>query len=303
MRSVFFGAKASAPGSHPPTHPVRPGGAVRAGRTDRGFLAGVVSIAFAALVPAHATEITPAELDHLPKAQIYLLGEVHDNPVHHEHQTRAVAALSPSALVFEMLTPEQAARATPETRADADTLGAALDWDGSGWPDFAMYFPLFEAAPNAAIFGAALPRAAARAAMDQPVTESFGTDAARYGIDQPLSEADQQDREALQASAHCDMLPQEMLPGMVAVQRLRDAMLARAALDALDATGGPVAVITGTGHARTDQGVPLKLSRAAPQVAVLALGQVEAAPDGTPPFDLWIVTDPVDRPDPCDAFR
>ncbi|MCC5985166.1 MAG: ChaN family lipoprotein [Rhodobacteraceae bacterium] len=256
-----------------------------------------------AFAPARAAEITPAALDRLPPAEIYLLGEVHDNPAHHEHQARAVAALAPSALVFEMLTPEQAARVTPETRADADTLAEVLEWEASGWPDFAMYFPIFEAAPEAAIFGAALPRAAARAAMELPPEEAFGTDAARFGLDRPLPEAEQQDREALQASAHCDMLPDTMLPAMVAIQRLRDAMLARAALDSLAATGGPVAVITGTGHVRTDQGVPLKLARAAPGVAVLALGQLEAAPDAAPPFDLWIVTDPVDRPDPCDAFR
>ena len=103
-------------------------------------------------------------------------------------------------------------------------------------------------------------------------------------------------------SAHCDLLPPELLPDFVTIQRLRDARLAQVALDALAATGGPVAVITGTGHARTDQGVPLKLARAAPQVRVLALGQLESDPSDSAPFDLWIVTDPVDRPDPCDAF-
>ncbi len=303
MRSVVFGDKASAPGSHPPPHPVRPGGAVCAGRTDKAHWFGLIATLLWSAGPGQASEISSAELDRLPQAQVYLLGEVHDNPVHHENQARAVAALEPTALVFEMLTPEQAARVTPETRPDADTLGEALEWDASGWPEFAMYFPIFEAAPDAGIFGAAVPREAARAAMERPLSESFGADAARFGLDQPLLEADQQDREATQAAAHCDMLPDEMLPGMVAIQRLRDAMLARAALEALEATGGPVAVITGTGHVRTDQGVPLKLSRAAPAVDVLALGQLEAAPDDAPPFDLWIVTDPVDRPDPCEAFR
>ena len=35
-----------------------------------------------------------------------VIGEVHDNPHHHRNQARAVAALKPGAIVFEMLTPE-----------------------------------------------------------------------------------------------------------------------------------------------------------------------------------------------------
>ena len=98
-----------------------------------------------------------------------------------------------------------------------------------------------------------------------------------------------------------------MLPGMVQAQRLRDAGLARAVLQAMDATGGPVAVITGTGHARTDTGIPAALAQAAPQLQVLSIGQIEAAPDTAietaPPYDLWIITTPTPRADPCAVFR
>ncbi len=279
-------------------------------QSARGLRRAVALAGLSVLAPLAlaASEIHPDDLDTLPPAEIYLLGEVHDNPHHHTHQARAVAALEPAALVFEMLTPEQAARVTSKNRSDPETLAAALEWEAAGWPDFAMYFPIFDAAPKAVIRGAALPRDQARAAMERPLADSFGTDATRFGLDLPLPDDAQQTREALQATAHCDMLPDALLPGMVAIQRLRDAMLARAALEALDATGGPVAVITGTGHARTDQGVPMKLARAAPDVSVLALGQLEADPNGGPPqgdqpFDLWIVTAPTDRPDPCAAFR
>ena len=99
------------------------------------------------------------------------------------------------------------------------------------------------------------------------------------------------------------MLPDSLLPGMVAIQRLRDALLAEAALRAFTDTGGPVVVITGTEHARTDIGAPLKLARAAPEITQLSLGQFEHAQDTAPPHDLWIVTDPHPRPDPCGAFR
>jgi len=266
-----------------------------------------VKVVFAlmlATAPALAAPVTPERvLDAMRAAPVVLLGEVHDNPAHHQLQARAVAAQGPAALVFEMLTPEQAARATPNLRADPAALGAALEWAQSGWPDFAMYAPIFAAAPQARIYGGALDRAAVRRAMTEGAAAVFGAEAARYGLDQPLGTQDQAAREVLQQEAHCNALPPEMLPGMVAAQRLRDAALARAVVQALAETGGPVAVITGTGHVRRDHGIPAALALAAPELSVLAVGQLEADPGADAPFDLWVVTDPVDRPDPCAAFR
>lgn len=253
-------------------------------------------------LPAVAAEITPDTLDSLPPAQVVFLGEVHDNPRHHIHQTRATVAIAPKALVFEMLTPEQAA-AVPAPLPDQDTLAALLDWDNSGWPDFAMYYPIFAAAPDAAIYGAALPRDAARAAMQDGPEAHFPGDPARFGLTTPLTPEDQTAREAHQARAHCDALPEQLLPGMVTIQRLRDALLAEAALRAHHDTGGPVVVITGTEHARTDIGAPAKLARAAPDLAQLSIGQFEIPQDTAPPHDLWLITDPHPRPDPCAAFR
>jgi len=234
---------------------------------------------------------------------VVVLGEVHDNPGHHAEQARRVAGLDPAALVFEMLTPEQAARVTPALITDAGAMAEALDWAAGGWPAFSMYHPIFAAAPDAAIYGAQVPRDAARAVFDTGAAEAFGPDAAAYGLTGPLPEAQQAAREAMQMAAHCDALPEEMLPGMVAVQRLRDAVLARAVVQAMDETGGPVAVITGNGHARRDWGVPAYLDRVAPGLEVHVLGQTE---DGAPlpgGFDEVVSAPAAERPDPCAAFR
>jgi uncharacterized iron-regulated protein len=234
---------------------------------------------------------------------VLILGEVHDNPHHHEGQAEAVAALRPAAIVFEMLTPGQAEAAVPAIRGDADALGAALDWAGSGWPDFAMYYPIFAAAPGAAVYGAGVPREEVRRAVAEGAAVVIGDDAASFGLDQPLPEAEMAERITEQAEAHCDALPVEMLPGMVEAQRLRDTALARAVLRALDETGGPVAVITGNGHARRDRGVPAYLEAARPGLEIVSLGQFEEAPEGEVPFDFWRVTEPAERDDPCEAFR
>ena len=253
--------------------------------------------------PVAADEVEADALDALPPADAYILGEVHDNAEHHLNQARAVAAIRPVALVFEMLTPAQAARATPDLRDDAQALGAALDWEGAGWPDFAMYFPIFAAAPDAAIFGGALDRTTVRRAFEEPLDTIFGAEAEAFGLADALSPADQAVREAAQEAAHCNAMPAAMMPGMVAAQRLRDAALARAVRDAIAATGGPVVLIAGTGHAHTDEGVPAALALAAPDLRVLSVGQLESDPGADAPYDLWIVTAPAERDDPCAVFR
>ena len=91
----------------------------------------------------------------------------------------------------------------------------------------------------------------ARAAQDRPLDAIFGPSAGFYALDKPLPPEQQEEREALQAAAHCDALPDDMLPVMVGIQRLRDARLAETALEALAMHGAPVVVITGNGHVST----------------------------------------------------
>lgn len=258
-----------------------------------GFLLGFLCASFA------WAEVVPQALD----SDVILLGEVHDNPAHHAVQAEWVAAIAPRAIVFEMITQEQADSVTPELRSNSAALEAALDWKTGGWPDFAMYYPIFDAAPDAQILGAAVPREAARAAMQAGVAETFGPDAEAFGLTTALPEAEMQARLALQASAHCDALPEHLLPAMVDVQRLRDATMARAVVRALAEYGPPVAVITGNGHARRDWGVPALLARAAPETGVFVLLQGEDGQEPDGGGDLVLHASAVDRPDPCAAFR
>jgi uncharacterized iron-regulated protein len=234
---------------------------------------------------------------------IVILGEIHDNPAHHVLQAAAIDLIDPAAIVFEMLGPEEASRVTPELAGDRDALAAALDWADSGWPDFAMYYPLLANASAVPIFGAEVPRDAAQRAFAEGAAAVFAGDAEGFGLTEALDEDQQAAREAAQLAAHCDALPADILPGFVEAQRLRDATLAASALEALEAHGAPVVIVTGNGHARRDWGVPSVLETAAPDVEVLSLGQFEAAPGAEPPYDLWAVAAPVERPDPCLAFR
>jgi uncharacterized iron-regulated protein len=230
---------------------------------------------------------------------VFVLGELHDNPAHHMEQAWRVALIDPAALVFEMLTPDQAAAAAGVDPLDREALDAALGWTGSGWPDFAMYHPVFASAPRAVIHGAAVPREMLAAAMEA------GAEAVvvRPDLLPPVSAAERAERIALQGQVHCGALPEEMLPGMVEAQRVRDAGFAHVALKAFEETGGPVVVITGNGHARTDWGVPAAIARARPDLEVFALGQFEGPVEEGAPYDEVVFAEPVPRGDPCEAFR
>lgn len=255
-------------------------------------------LAFAA--PVAASEIGPDGLDNLPAADVVFLGEVHDNPAHHAHQASAVAAIRPMALVFEMILPEQVA-GLPADRSDLAAMRDALRWDARGWPDFAMYHPIFTAAPEARIYGADVPQADLARAM-QDGADTVLSDA-RFGLAVPYPAAAQAEVEDMLWAAHCYAIPREAMAPMVQAQRLRDASLAKAALDAFDETGGPVVVITGTEHARTDRGAAAVLRQADPSLRVLSVGQLETTPQDTPPFDMWLVTEGVPtRGNPCEAF-
>ena len=270
--------------------------------TRYGWWAGAVfAQAFLFTSPEPASAV---DLEKMRAADVIFLGEQHDNPHHHEAQTAFVTELAPKVLVFEMLTPEQAGRITPGLIGDEAALEQALGWEASGWPDFSMYYPIFAAAPEAMIIGAGVPRAQLRDVMGASLSEAFGaSDAGRFGLDQPLPSDQQEQRETLQRESHCNALPEDLLPSMVNVQRFRDAMLAKAALDGFETTGGVVVVITGNGHARPDWGAPFLLALAAPDLAIFSLGQGE---DGAPPsggFEHVSDAPSVDRGDPCEAFQ
>ncbi|MCG6902458.1 MAG: ChaN family lipoprotein [Rhodobacter sp.] len=268
----------------------------------RFLLAAAMALPTGGLAWAEPRRIEPAELAELPAVDVVILGEVHDNPGHHDNQAMAVQALGARALVFEMLTEAQALRISPGVPRNAQELEKTLGWADSGWPDFEFYYPIFVAVDAPAIFGGALDRSVVRAAVDSGAAAAFGGAAALFGLTNALDDHEQTARESGQMAAHCDALPIPMLPGIVEAQRLRDAALARAVIAAFAETGGPVAVITGNGHARRDWGIPRALELAAPDLEVLSVGQFESAPEGDIPFDFWLLTDPAEREDPCAGF-
>ena len=284
-------------------------------RAAIGLKRSVATLAVAAVLAFLSAQLSWANTFHAPQraqtvaeaaaalvgADVIILGEVHDNMRHHQAQAELVTVLQPTALVWEMITKEQAELLTPQILQDADETARRLQWEASGWPDFSLYAPVFKAAQVLPHFGAWVPRSASQAALKSGVASYFGADAQRFGLDRPLPEAEQGAREAEQMVNHCNALPDHVLPMLVDVQRLRDASLAAAVERAILQQGGPVVVITGNGHARLDRGLAVYLQRAMPELEVRALGQLEGeVTQGF--FDVVLSTPAMERPDPCLAF-
>ncbi|MEM7507420.1 MAG: ChaN family lipoprotein [Pseudomonadota bacterium] len=247
----------------------------------------------------------------LDQADIVILGEVHDNPRHHIRQADLVAALEPGGLAFEMVpeASEEGIAVFQAQGAEPGEIGPAIGWDRLGWPDWDLYAPIFEAAPDARITGGAVATSTLRRAMSEGAAAAFDGDAARYGLTIRPDAATQRVLEDEMIVAHCNKLPRDAAGRMAEAQRLRDARFANA-VERARGSNDQAVLITGNGHARTDRGVPAYLARSNPDLLVAALGQVEVEAGANEPsaygdlaYDYVWFSARVDRPDPCAAFN
>lgn len=229
---------------------------------------------------------------------VLILGEAHDNAAHHAVQLDWMQRQDVSAVVYEMLTPQEAA-ALKDVPRTASAMRAATQ--GFHWPNIADYAALLAASP--VISGAALPRDQVRASVSEGAASVFGEGSSTYGLTDPLPADQLATRMDVQFDAHCGAVPREMMGGFVEAQRLRDAAFAREVLEAFDQHGATVVLITGNGHARTDWGVPAALARARPDMRVLSIGQSEDGAVIAGVFDQTEDSPSPDRGDPCAAFK
>ena len=249
-----------------------------------------------------------------------LLGEKHDNPDHHALQAEVLRALvergAKPVVAFEMFDVEKQAAIDEARRTsprDATALARAVDWEHSGWPAWSHYAPIAQVALDAdlPIIAGGLSATKMRAMM-RPPAEGAGP-VLDEGV--PLT-PDQRASltEELRAS-HCGHLPEAMLPVMIKMQRARDAAMANALVTGVDRAHPSGVLIAGTGHTRTDRGVPLDLRARDPGRPVwsIAFVEVERGKDDADayaprwnttklPFDfVWFTPRATDE-DPCAAF-
>ncbi len=259
--------------------------------------------------------VTQSDLERrLQGARYVLLGEVHDNSAHHRMRRDLIAALVRDgrrpAIAMEQFDREQQSamdRAIAEAPLDAERLRTASSFNDQGWswPDYA---PIIQLALDAG-----LPLLAANLSRDQAFRIATSNAAAvlsaqtaeTLGLNKPLPPAAQRKLERVIDDGHCGKAPAKILPGMVAAQRARDAVMAQ--IVAKHTETGAV-LVAGNGHVRRDFGVPLYL-QAQSAATIIAVGFIEVQnrqirpadyyDNADPEYDYIVFSERTAREDPC----
>jgi uncharacterized iron-regulated protein len=254
-------------------------------------------------------------LARINAANVLLLGEIHDNPQHHELQQKLLNARIASgarpAVMMEQLNAES------QPALDQALAGSKRDEVLSSvtklikFTDWKFYRPFLVIAVDNK-----LPVIAANISNQQlqPVIwNGFAAydagDLKRLAVEQVWSESREKYLARNMGGAHCGQLKDELRAGLSRSQRLRDALMADSAMSSI---GRGIVGIVGSSHARRDIGLPLYFAARAPLVRIFSIGFVEVHPrktdpstyevdsaTGEAPFDVIWFTPRVDRPDPC----
>lgn len=255
----------------------------------------------------------------LTATDVVLLGEKHDNAVHHVLQAEILKGLASAgrrpALVWEML-PRSAQptidRFLASDDPDADGFAEAVGWAGLGWGDWSLYRPVAAAALASGLSQRAggLDRADVKAVGRDGLTALPANLALRLPRGPALSDAQKKVIEDAVFEGHCRYIPREHLGPMIDVQTARDLAFADAIAASLMPDGA--VLIAGSQHVRRDAGTLVHLARLAPEASVVAISFVELTDTGDRPdqppwkdaamagaFDYLWFTEPAPEKDYC----
>jgi uncharacterized iron-regulated protein len=256
-----------------------------------------------------------ALLERVSSTEYLLLGERHDNPVHHKHQTWFIQQLksrqTKASVAFEMIDNYQANRLDEKPVSSADQMIEVLNQFEVNWQYESRYHGLFTE-----VIAAGYRIDAANLNSERLMHLIMqGEDKLPDAYKRMLGEVQMSKvqlgkmQEEIKTS-HCQMLDDSMTNNMVLGQRLRDAIMAHSLLR----SQSPFKVlIAGGGHVRNDRGVPSYLGD---NSKVLSIGFIEVESGGgevnsyahywgtsTLPFDIIWFTPQVIREDMCEKIR
>lgn len=285
-------------------------------RSASRIAAGLAALAVA-FAAAFAVAAAPVSLDPTPAAlaqamqghHVVLLGEVHDNPSQHALRVAALRQWlrggARPAFAFEQFDREHQAdieRARRERPADADYLIAQAKGSG-GWKwefyrplvALALEYDLPIVAANLSKRDAMQVATAGWPALFDPATRSA------LGLDALPGEFQRKHNEAIRIG-HCDLLPSDALPTLARAQMARDLVMAQSMQPYVNRG---IVLLAGNGHVRRDIGVRFWLPADAALDAI-SIGLLEpdngAVAESATDFDVYVLTEPAPRPDPCEEL-
>ncbi len=263
-----------------------------------------------------------AVVNNILESDFLLLGERHDNLIHHQHQAWLIQQLSRSvddaSVAFEMIDNYQAQRIATKQFETADELIAILNKSKTSWRYKQRYKPVFieTIAAGYRIDSANLN---SKRLMHTVMhgEDKLPPEFKRMLDKTPMSLQHQNDLQRVINESHCNMLDDKTSKKMVLGQRMRDAIMAHSLLKSQKKTK---VLIAGNGHVRNDRAVPLYLRsnlEARNQTGtILAIGFIEVESGMTDigtyakqlgseslPFDIVWFTPAVERKGACDELR
>jgi hypothetical protein len=243
------------------------------------------------------------------QTNIYLLGEVHDNPNAHAERFRFIENLV--AKKFRpVIAMEQFDRENQATLNDAMLSCKNADCviqqaGGKGW-EWNFYKPVIETAIKLRlpIIAANISPKDTMKIVRDGLGAALSADTLRdFKLDKPLENEVFQKQKIAIDEGHCRTLPKSAFAGMVNAQVARDVWMAKMIRDN---SGRGLILLAGNGHVRKDVGVYHWLNneeRARTQVIAYVEGKDDGSTaQGTQLYDSTFHVEPIDRGDPCEAF-
>lgn len=282
-----------------------------AGIAPRIALCGLALLAGCAL-PTRDSGDAQHLADAAAGRRIVLMGEQHDNPLHHSLRLQALRLAVRRgwrpAIAMEQFDVDRQAdidRARQERPRDADYLIARATPATDGW-DWELYRPFVQFALDheLPLLAANLSRFdAAQVAMKGMPAAFDARMLAALGLDRPLPEDIVAAQQQAVMANHCGQASVRMAQGMARAQIARDATMALVVRR--QAERGAVVLLAGNGHVRRDIGVArwLPADEASSALSVGLMEDGQSRPELSRRYDLLFATRAPERKDPCDELR
>ncbi|OGG96755.1 MAG: hypothetical protein A2527_04155 [Candidatus Lambdaproteobacteria bacterium RIFOXYD2_FULL_50_16] len=262
-----------------------------------------------------------AEID---QAQIILIGETHDNPVHHQFQRQVLKRLGPKkpVLTIELFAQEQTSMLMLYATGKGDwsnDLRKGLNWESQDNELWQAYLGLIEEARllKLELAGIDLDRALIRRLTKLGRQNLTPLEQAQLPPVTSSSDAYKQLMYANFTADHCGWSDPELLEKLYQVWQIRNEVMAENLARLHRAhPERPIVVALGAGHIQYGQAVLARLKSKLPGVKMFALAMQEvdreARPlaeyyepkvDFGPPFEWLQFTHRTRWEDPCETFK
>ena len=224
-------------------------------------------------------------------ADVLLLGETHDNPLHHELQQKLLIAriaasgesqFKPALMMEQFNIDDQQALNQELNKSDRETALNHIT-DLISFADKNVYQPLVSLAVenNLPIIAANIPGKLAQPVIWRGFAAYDAAELKRLAVAEVWSDERQKYLSENMGGAHCGKLRDELREGLTRGQRLRDALMVDSAISSIE--NGIIAIV-GSSHARRDIGLPLYFAARAPTSKIFSVGFIEVNPNVTDPL-------------------